>query len=64
MRIKWLKAGLKVALPFVLALSLSGCDNTSVYGSVGIGVGNSGFNGHGGSNRRMHGSISIGGRIR
>ena len=64
MRIKWLITGLKVALPLVVVLGLAGCDNTNVYGSVGVGVSSSGFNGHGSNNRRMHGSISVGGRIR
>ena len=47
-----------------IVFGLAGCDNTNVYGSVGVGVSSSGFNGHGSNNRRMHGSISVGGRIR
>jgi hypothetical protein len=58
---KWMKPVLKLTSLLIIAISLSSCDNTSVYGSVG--VGSSGFNSHS-SGRRMHGSISVGGRIR
>ena len=49
----------------LITLGLSACKNSSVYGSVGVGVGygSQGFNNHGGG-ARMRGSISIGGRIR
>ena len=53
------------ALVLVSTFSLTSCDNTSVYGSVGIGVGHGSgsFNRHHGGGR-MHGSITVGGRIR
>ena len=54
-----------VAFMLVATTNLSSCSSTSVYGSVGVGVGTSNFNRHSsGSGRRMHGSISVGGRIR
>jgi len=50
----------------LLALALSvlgGCDDPQVYGSVGVSSGYS--SGHwGGSGRRVHTSVSVGGRIR
>jgi hypothetical protein len=47
-------------------LSLSGCDDPQIYGSVGMSTGYGGYyGGYGGwSQPRMHTSISIGGRIR
>ena len=67
MDIKWLKPVLKLASLLIVAAYLSSCSNTStsVYGSVGVSSGYSshGFNNHR-SGRRMHGSISVGGRIR
>jgi hypothetical protein len=46
--------------------SLSGCDDPQVYGSVGVSSGYSSYGGYGryGSGSRMHGSITVGGRIR
>jgi len=61
--VKWIKPVLKLASLLIIAISLSSCDNASVYGSVGVGVSSSGFNNHN-SGRRMHGSISVGGRVR
>jgi len=65
MDIKWLKPVLKLASLLIVVAYLSSCSNKSVYGSVGVSTGYSshGFNNHG-SGRRMHGSISVGGRIR
>jgi hypothetical protein len=62
---KWLKSVLKLASLLLVVVYLSSCSNKSVYGSVGVSTGYSshGFNHHG-SGRRMHGSISVGGRIR
>jgi predicted porin len=56
---------LKLAALLIIVAALSSCKNTSVYGSVGVGVGygSGGFNGHHGGSR-MRGSISVGGRIR
>ncbi len=49
-----------------LALSLAGCDDPQVYGSVGISSGYSSYGGYGGygGGPRMRGSITVGGRIR
>jgi hypothetical protein len=58
-----LQAGLMV----VAMLSLSGCDDPQVYGSVGVSSGYSSYGHYGGrynSGPRMRGSISVGGRIR
>ena len=53
------------AFMLISMVGLTSCSSTSVYGSVGVGVGSSGFNHHhGSSGRRMHGSITVGGRIR
>ena len=51
-----------LALALVLA-TLSGCDDPQVYGSVGVSTG-FGSSSWGGSNTRVHTSISVGGRIR
>ena len=56
---RWLKL-ISVAL---IACTLSGCDDPQVYGSVGVSSGYGGYGGGYGS-PRMHGSISVGGRIR
>lgn len=57
-----LKRVLALVLIGGLTLSLQGCDDPRVYGSVGI---SSGYGGYGGwGSPRMHTSISIGGRIR
>lgn len=50
-------------------LSLSGCDDPQVYGSVGVSSGYGGYGGYyggygGWGQPRMHTSISVGGRIR
>ena len=50
----------RLLLLLLVAASLGSCKNASVYGSVGV---SSGFSSYGGGSR-MHGSISIGGRIR
>lgn len=65
MCIKWLKPFLILASILFVMASLSSCSSNSVYGSVSVGTGFSshGINSHG-SGRRMHGSISVGGRIR
>lgn len=62
------------AVLIATSLGLSGCDgsNTSVYGTIGVSSGYSSYSGgyYGGyrggynSGPRMHGSITIGGRIR
>jgi hypothetical protein len=57
---KPLKTITRLLLLLLVAASLSSCNNASVYGSIGV---SSGFSSHG-SGSRMHGSISIGGRIR
>ncbi len=57
-----LKRFLAISVVTGLTLSLQGCDDPQVYGSVGI---SSGFGGYGGwGSPRMHTSISVGGRIR
>jgi hypothetical protein len=45
---------------------LASCDDPQVYGSVGVSSGYSSYGGYGryNSGPRMHGSISVGGRIR
>ncbi len=60
--LKWLK----VVVVLLLTMSLTGCDDPQVYGSVGVSSGYSSYGGYGryGSGQRMHGSIRIGGRIR
>lgn len=49
-----------------IALSLSGCEDPQIYGSVGMSTGYGGYYGgyNGWGSPRMHTSISIGGRIR
>ena len=68
MNIKWLKPLLILTSLLIVTANLSACSNKSVYGSVGVssGYSSNGFNNHHrhGSGRRMHGSISVGGRIR
>jgi hypothetical protein len=67
-----MQTGIRVAkllLVTGLLLTLSGCDDPQVYGSVGVSSGYSSYGGYGGYGRygtgsRMHGSISVGGRIR
>ena len=59
----------RLTLAAVLAsavLSLTGCSDPQVYGSVGVSSGYGGYYGGGyyGGGPRMHTSISIGGRIR
>ena len=53
----------KVLLLVAAFVSLPGCDDPQVYGSVGV---SSGYSSHGrySSGSRMHGSITVGGRIR
>jgi hypothetical protein len=66
---------MRVAMKFVkcgalalLLVSLTGCDDPQVYGSVGVSSGYSSYGGYYGngynSGPRMRGSISVGGRIR
>jgi len=52
----------RFAVIAIVASLLSGCDDPQVYGSIGV---SSGYGGYGryGSSPRMHGSISVGGRI-
>lgn len=50
-------------------VSLSGCDDPHIYGSVGVSSGYGGYGGYyggygGWGQPRMHTSISVGGRIR
>lgn len=60
----WIKSVFKLTALLIIAISLSSCNNnSSVYGSVGVGYSSSGFNNHS-SGRRMHGSMSVGGRVR
>ncbi len=56
----------KLLLIIGLSVSLAGCDDPQVYGSVGVSSGYSSYGGYGryNSGPRMHGSISVGGRIR
>jgi hypothetical protein len=58
---RFFRAALRVAL-VAAVISLGGCSDPQIYGSVGV---SSGY-GHGGyyGSPRMHTSISIGGRIR
>jgi len=49
----------RLAVLAMLAANLSACDNTQVYGSIGV----SSYGKLGGSGR-VSGSISVGGRIR
>jgi hypothetical protein len=61
----WIRV-LRLMLIIGLSSFLTGCDDPQVYGSVGV---SSGYSSYGGSGRynnspRMHGSISVGGRIR
>lgn len=60
---RYLKTLLQLAAMLLIVAGLSSCQNTSVYGSVGVGYSSHGFNDHRGGSR-MRGSISIGGRIR
>ena len=55
-----------LALGTSLVLSLGGCSDPQVYGSVGVSSGYGGYHGGGyyGGGPRMHTSISVGGRIR
>lgn len=55
----------KILMIMGLAVSLAGCDDPQVYGSVGISSGYSSYGGYGryNSGPRMRGSISVGGRI-
>jgi hypothetical protein len=64
-KVKLSKSTLKIAMLLIIVSGLPACQNTSVYGSVGVGTGYSsgGFNSYRGGSR-MHGSISVGGRIR
>jgi hypothetical protein len=55
-----------LALGTSLVLSLSGCSDPQIYGSVGVSSGYGGYYGGGyyGGGPRMRTSISVGGRIR
>ncbi len=53
----------KYTLLLLAFSSLPGCDDPQVYGSVGVSSGYSSYGRHG-SGSRMHGSITVGGRIR
>jgi len=54
------KSILRLCLLALVCVSLSGCDDPQVYGSVGISSGWGGYH----SGPRIHTSISVGGRIR
>ncbi|MFO7764088.1 MAG: hypothetical protein R6V61_10180 [Wenzhouxiangellaceae bacterium] len=54
---------LRLAALIAVALSLSGCDDPQIYGSIGISSGYSSWGG-GGWGGSMGSSISFGGRIR
>jgi hypothetical protein len=62
---KLLVRAVKLLLIIGLSASLTGCDDPQVYGSVGVSSGYSSYGGYGryNSGPRMHGSISVGGRI-
>lgn len=53
----------KLLLLLAAFASLPGCDDPQVYGSVGVSSGYSSY-GRYNSGSRMHGSITVGGRIR
>lgn len=58
---------IKILLILGLSATLAGCEDPQVYGSIGVSSGYSSYGGYGGyynNGPRMHGSISIGGRIR
>ena len=62
-----IKQMLQVGFIVASMLSLSGCDDPQVYGSVGISSGYSSYGHYGGrhnSGPRMRGNIRVGGRIR
>jgi hypothetical protein len=61
----WIRV-LRLMLIIGLSSFLTGCDDPQVYGSVGVSSGYSSYGGYGryNSGPRMHGSISVGGRIR
>ncbi|MEH6471133.1 MAG: hypothetical protein V7752_07775 [Halopseudomonas sp.] len=49
----------------LLSVTLTGCNDPQVYGSIGVSSSYSSYNGyHRSSGPRMRGSISVGGRIR
>ncbi len=60
----------KLLLIMGLSATLAGCEDPQVYGSIGVSSGYSSYGGYGGygghynNGPRMHGSISVGGRIR
>ncbi|WP_439107401.1 hypothetical protein [Congregibacter sp.] len=67
--LRWPLRGLGLAVLALCMLSLSGCDDPKVYGSVGVSSGYGGYGGYyggygGWGQPRMHTSISVGGRIR
>jgi hypothetical protein len=61
-----LRRGLRWPLLVAIGLSLSGCEDPQIYGSVGMLTGYGGYYGgyNGWGSPRMHTSISVGGRIR
>lgn len=63
---KKLMQTMKLLLLTGLCLALAGCEEPQVYGSIGVSSGYSSYGGYGryGGGPRMHGSITIGGRIR
>jgi len=64
---KRLVRAVKLLLILGLSATLAGCEDPQVYGSIGVSSGYSSYGGYGGhynSGPRMHGSISVGGRIR
>ncbi|GHD35446.1 hypothetical protein [Parahalioglobus pacificus] len=52
---------LRWVLLAIVMLSLSGCSDPHVYGSIGV---SSGYGSYGGWGSGVHTSISVGGRIR
>ena len=52
---------LRWVLLAIVVLSLSGCSDPHVYGSIGV---SSGYGSYGGWGSGVHTSISVGGRIR
>ena len=54
---------IKLASILCLSTGLTACDDPQIYGSVGVSSGYSSYRGYN-SGPRMHGSITVGGRIR
>lgn len=68
-KVRWMCRAVASALLVMSVLSLSGCEDPHVYGSVGVSTGYGGYGGYyggygGWGAPRMRTSISVGGRIR